>query len=354
MARSCHLLLPGDWHTPTGGYRYDRRIAHGLAACGWQVRRHALDASFPFPQAQALADAQAQVADIPDGAVVVADGLAFGAMPQIAQAHARRLRWVALVHHPLHLETGLDAAARQRLFDSEGQALACARRIVVTSSATAEALAAFGLDAAHIAVVEPGCDLPAPAPRGMRGAPKLLCVATLTPRKGHRVLLEALAGLRDRDWTLDCVGSASRDVHTAAALRDDIARLQLGARVQLHGEVDDATLAGHYASADVFVLASHFEGYGMVFAEALAHGLPVVATEAGAAAQLVPQDAGLLVPPGDAAALRKALAGVLDDAPRRARMARAAKAAASQLPTWDDAARRFAAVLDAAAAQPLP
>jgi len=351
--RPCHLLVPGDWHAPTGGYRYDRRIAHGLVEAGWQMKMHALDAHFPFPDAMALADAQESVTALPDGAVVVADGLAFGAMPQIAQAHAQRLRWVVLVHHPLHLETGLADADRQRLFDSERRALATARRIVVTSAATAQALAAFDVPAPRVVVVEPGCDVVTPVEPDVHDGLNLLCVATLTLRKGHRLLLEALAGLRDRVWTLHCVGSLSRDPHTVAQVRDDIHRLQLADRVHLHGEVDDVALAQHYADADVFVLASHFEGYGMVFAEALAHGLPVLATRTGAAAQLVPPEAGVLVSPDDAAALRHALAGVMDDPVRRARMAQSARAAAQHLPTWRDACRRFAAVLDAVAAQSL-
>lgn len=348
-ARSSYLLLPGDWHTPTGGFRYDRRIAAGLRERGWQIEVLALDASFPFPTADALAQAERAVAALPDGTLVIADGLAFGAMPEIAQRQARRLRWVALVHHPLYLETGLGDAQREALFASERRTLAAARRVVVTSAATAGHLAAFGVLPDRIAVVEPGCD-PAPqAPGSGEAGVNLLCVATLTPRKGHALLLDALAALRDRAWTLHCVGSLSRDAATAAQVREAIDTLGLRGRVHLHGELDDAELARRYDAADAFVLASHFEGYGMVFAEALAHGLPVIGTRTGAAAQLVPPEAGVLVPPGDAAALRAALAALIDDPRHRATLACGARAAREGLPSWPDACERFAAVLESAA-----
>lgn len=344
-APSCHFVLPGDWHTLTGGYGYDRRIAAGLHESGWQVQRVALDASFPFPTAHALAQAEAAIAALPDGTLTVADGLAFGAMPQVAERHARRLRWVALVHHPLCLETGLGDAQRQALFASEARALATARWVLVTSPATARHLAAFDVPADRIAVVEPGCD-PAPPAAGSGGAaPNLLCVATLTPRKGHALLLDALAGLRDRAWTLHCAGSATRDAATAAQLRRAIDTLGLAGRVHLHGELDDAALARCWHAADVFVLPSLFEGYGMVISEALAHGLAVIATRTGAAVQLVPPEAGLLVPAGDVPALRAALAAWLDDTPRRERWAQGARAAAARLPSWPQAVERFAAAL---------
>ncbi len=348
--RTCSFVIPGDWRTPTGGYRYDRRIALALRAAGWKIARCTLGASFPWPDAAALADAERQVAALADGTLAVADGLAFGAMPDLVHRHAARLRWVALLHHPLYLETGLDAAARAKLLAQERRALQAARRVIVTSAATARDLAPLAVPAERIAVVEPGTD-PAPPARGngraAPGAVRLLCVAALVPRKGHSVLLQALAGLREFDWTLNCVGSPHRDPATAAELHRASANLGLAHRVHWHGELDDDALAGHYAAADLFVLASHHEGYGMVIAEALAHGLPVVATTAGALAQTLPPAAGLQVPPGDVAALRAALARLIGDAGLRARCAGGAGAAGSRLPTWTQAAAAFAAVLEA-------
>lgn len=348
MQRACHFVIPGDWHTPTGGYRYDRRIALALRELGWQVDRCTLGDSFPRPDATGLAHAQAQLAALPDGALVVADGLAFGVIPELAHRHATRLRWVALVHHPLHLETGLPDTAREALHTSECQALQAARRVVVTSETTARDLAPMGVPCERIRVVEPGTDrLPAPAHRaGANGSVRLLCVATLTSRKGHAVLLQALAGLQALDWSLHCVGSAQRDPATRDQLRRASIELGLADRVHWHGELGDAALAGHYAAADLFVLPSFHEGYGMVVTEALAHGLPVVCTTGGALAQTLPRTAGLHVPPGDVAALRDALASLIGQADERARFAAGARAAAEQLPSWAQAAARFGAVLE--------
>jgi len=339
------FLVPGDLGSPTGGYAYDRHIIAGLRDAGWTVEVVALADGFPWPDAATLDDAAARVAGLPDGSLVVADGLAFGVLPEIAECHARRLAWVALVHHPLALETGLDEAQRHRLFDSERRALAAARRVIVTSQATAQALRDYGVPPERIRVVEPGTSPVLHERRKTTEDLSMLCVATLTPRKGHGVLVDALAGLQDRPWTLHCVGSLARSPDTVHALRHAIAAHGMAQRVHLHGEVDADRLALHYAQADAFVLPSFHEGYGMALAEAMAHGLPIVSTTAGAIPGTVPAGAGMLVPPGDVPALRAALARLMDDAAWRDSLARGARAAGARLPSWGEAAARFAEAL---------
>jgi glycosyltransferase involved in cell wall biosynthesis len=279
VARTLELVLPGDPEARTGGYAYDRRIAAGLRALGWSVRVHALADSFPTPDRAALDDAAARFASLPDDALVLVDGLAFGALPEIAARAGARLRLVALVHHPLALEAGLDEATRARLRTSETAALAHARAVIATSERTARDLEGWGVQRERVVVVEPGTD-PAPLARGSGHADgvQILCVATLTPRKGHDLLLDALAALRTRAWRLDCVGSAARSPATAAALHAQAVRLGLEPRVGWRGELPDDALAAAFDAADLFVLPSRYEGYGMAAAEALARGLPVVAT----------------------------------------------------------------------------
>ncbi|PZQ02432.1 MAG: hypothetical protein DI587_03095 [Variovorax paradoxus] len=348
MARRCVFLVPGDAQARTGGTLYDRRIVAGLRAQGWRVDWCSPGDGFPWPDAAARAQAAACVEALPDGALVVADGLAFGALPELAERHAARLCWVALVHHPLALESGLSAQAQAQLQASERRALACARQVLVTSPATVGALQAYAVPAARIAVVEPGTDPVAPA-RGSGQGLFLLCVATVTPRKAHALLLQALAGLRERPWHLHCAGSLARDADTAAAARALAQSLGLADRVTWHGEVDAQALQALYAQADLFVLPSLYEGYGMAFAEALAHGLPVLGCAAGAVPDTVPASAGVLVPPGDGVALQAALQALLDDAPRRRALADGAHAAGQRLPRWEQSAARFAAVLEAVA-----
>lgn len=345
-SRSLVFLVPGDWNVRTGGYGYDRRLVQALRQAGWSVDVHHLPGEWPWPDAASKAAVSALIATLPDGSLVVADGLAYAVLADEVRPHAGRLRWVALVHHPLHLETGLDETARSHLRQAETDALQLAAQVVVSGHRNVEDLAAMGVASPRIAVVEPGTDpvLPSARPTRADGAIQLLCVATLTPRKGHAFLLQALEGLLELPWVLHNVGSATRDPGTAAALMT--AAAPLGARVHWHGELDEAALQVRYASADVFVLPSLHEGYGMVVAEALVHGLPVVATNAGALAHTLPSQAGLHVNPGDPLALREALARVITDATLRDRLAAGARAAARHLPDWPRQGAAFARVLE--------
>lgn len=350
--REVVFVVPGDLETRTGGYGYDRRIIAGLRATGWSVDVVAPDVDCGF-DASTREQLVQRIAALTDGSWVVADGLAFGVMPDVAAQHATRLRWVALVHHPLALETGLSPLQARSLFDSERRALASARGVIVTSRFTARDLVRYGVTPERVHVVMPGTD-PAPLAAGSHvgsagRALSWLCVASLIPRKGHTMLIEALGGLRDREWTLHCVGSTTRDADTTNAVRAAIAAHGLGERVRLHGEVDPTTLKAMYDLADAVVLPSFFEGYGMVLAEALARGLPVVSTTAGAIPETVPRDAGVLVPPGDAPALRAALAALIDEPVRRAQLAAGARAARLALPTWPQAVACFARALNALA-----
>ena len=340
------FVIPGDPAAFTGGYEYARRIVEGLRTLGWNVMVRGLDASFPSPTPSALAHARGTFARIPDGSTVLVDGLAFGAMAEIAAAEAHRLRLVALVHHPLALETGLEDGRAQALRISEASALAAARKVITTSAATARALADYGVPLERTAVVEPGTDR-APLARGSSGRVlELLCVSTVVPRKGHGVLVEALAPLVDRPWRLTCVGSLARAPKTVAALRQRIAKLRLAGRVRFAGEVDRTALERYYDHADAFVLATFHEGYGMALAEALARGLPIVSTLAGAVPDTVPPDAGLLVRPGDPVTLRGALARFLDEPDLRAGLAAGARAARERLPSWSESCARLSHALD--------
>ncbi len=346
--RRLWALIPGDLDTPTGGYRYDRRILAGLAGLGWRVEPCPLDASFPAPTSVARSQARQILAAIPDGGLVLVDGLAFGALPELAETEGRRLRLVALVHHPLASETGLSPERAAGLRNAEARALARARLILVTSRFTATLLAGWGVPWARLKVVEPGTD-PAPSAQGSRSGPlRLLCVASLTPRKGHDLLLNALAGLRDWSLHLDCVGSLDRDPVWAEGLIRLRDGRGLAGRVSILGALADEELACRYGAADLFVLPSRFEGYGMVFAEALARGLPILACHAGAVRETVPPEAGLLVPPNDSAALGQALRSLMADPVLRRRLAKGARAAGSRLPTWQDAVAAFAAALEEA------
>ncbi|MFD2110251.1 glycosyltransferase family 4 protein [Thiorhodococcus fuscus] len=354
MSRRLWFLIPGDPDTPTGGYVYDRRIAAGLADAGWRIEHRRLDESFPNPSQTALDHARQTLAEIPDEALVLIDGLALGAMPSLVRDACRRLRIVALVHHPLADETGLAPAQRAELEDSETRARAAVRGTIVTSRFTAGRLIRYGVPAERLRVVEPGVN-PSPRAQGSSGdSLSLICVATLTERKGHDVLLAALAGLRDLPWRLDCIGDLDRDPVWSGRILDQCERLGLADRVQFTGALPPQVLEQRYQSADLAVLATRFEGYGMVVTEAVAYGLPMVLTSGGAAAETLPDGAGILVPVDDVAALRQALRSLLSDPEKRARLAETAWRAALTLPSWSQAVRAFSAVLDDVGTLPAP
>ena len=347
MARELAFAIPGDIETRTGGTIYDKRVMAELRAAGWTVEHLEWPSSFPFPSPADEATVAASLAACPDGALVLIDGLAFGVLSDLAAAEAERLRLVALVHHPLALESGLSPADAERLAASERQALSHVRAIVVTSEMTAATLERdYGVDRASITVAMPGIDRPASV-KAHHGdaAPNLLAVATVTPRKAYDVLIDALAQIADLEWHCTIAGSLDRAPDTTAAIRRQIEDNGLTGRIDLIGEVTDP--APLYADADIFVHPSRYEGYGIVLAEALAHGVPVVATLAGAIPDVVPDDAGLLVPVDDPAAFADALRLLIGNPVIRRRFADGAAVAAMCFATWPDTAARIASALDA-------
>ena len=345
---SLAFMIPGDLEALTGGYEYDRRIIGGLRRLGWTVDVESLDASFPDPTPFAREDARRRFASLADGTVVMVDGLAFGALAVEAEDECRRLRLVALVHHPLADETGIDGRLARSLETSERRALATTRAVVVTSRPTADGLARYGVSRDRIAVVEPGTDPASLAHGSADGSVHLLCVASLIPRKGHEVLVEALARIAPQSWHLTCVGSLDRDLPTASRVRAMLAQYDLADRVTFTGDLRQPQLDREYDRADVFVLPTFHEGYGMVVGEALARGLPVVSCPTGAIAELVTANAGVLVSPGNVAELATALETVIGNRDVRLRLAAGARQVRDRLPTWDTAARRMAAALERA------
>jgi glycosyltransferase involved in cell wall biosynthesis len=320
-------------------------VVAGLRDRGWSVTVHELPDTFPMPDEYARTEASRVLAAIPDASIVIVDGLAFGVLPNEVQPHAGRLRLVALVHHPLAEETGLDASAAARFKETERRALRSVRHVIVTSAATAQLLRAYGVESQDVTVINPGTDAAPPAHGSAGPDIELLCVASLTPRKGHEVLFRALSSLEHMRWRLTCVGSMERDLVTATELRRHVSAAGLNERIALVGEKDGAALAAFYDGADLFVLPTLYEGYGMVVAEALAHGLPVIASDTGAIAELVTPDVGLVVAPGDAEALAAALARVIGDRDYRNRLAAGVRSVRDRLPTWDAACDRMVETL---------
>jgi glycosyltransferase involved in cell wall biosynthesis len=336
-----HVVVPegiDDPARPSGGNIYDRRVCRRLAARGWAVHEHAVGYT-------GLARV---VRGIPDGAVVLLDGLVASTAPEVLVPHARRLRQVVLVHMPLGHRPSEDEADAVRA--RERDVLAAAAAIVTTSEWTRRRLGElYGLPAERVHVAEPGVGAAGLAP-GTATGDSLLCVAALTPDKGHDVLLDGLATTTDLSWHCRCAGSLVRDPAFADDVRRRARRLGLGERVRFPGALTALALGGAYAAADLLVLPSRAETYGMVVTEALARGVPVLATEVGGVTEALGcgddgTRPGLLVPPGDPAALGAALRAWLEDAELRDRLRLAARGRRAQLRPWAATAAAVADVL---------
>lgn len=338
------FAIPGDIGTPTGGYAYDRRVMALLPRFGVDAAHLPLPGGFPFPAAAELEETARLLAAVPADSVLLIDGLALGALPEARLAPVTA-PIVAMLHHPLGLETGLDQETSRRLLNSERAALKYTRHIIVTSPTTADTLRELGFaPPPPVTVAEPGTEA-APRSTGSTGRMEILSVGAVVPRKGHDLLVEALAGLTHLDWRCTIAGSLDRDSAFASGLTRRIAEAGLGQRIRFSGPLSAADIQQQYARADIFALPSRYEGYGMAFAEALARGLPVVAAKAGAAPGTVPASAGILVPPDDVAALREALAALITDSGLRQTLSDAAWDHARTLPCWTSTARIVADVL---------
>ena len=329
-----HFIVPegiDDPARPSGGNAYDRRVCRGLAATGWTVQVHEVTG----------ATLSAALAGIPDRALVLVDGLVASPAPEVLVPESRRLRLVVLVHMPLGDER-------------EGAVLAAATSVVTTSAwARRLLLQLHTLPGDRVQVAEPGAEA-AELARGTPAAGALLSVAAVIPGKGHDVLVDALAQLTDLRWHCLCVGSLERDPAFVARLRRRVAAGVMDDRVRFPGPQAGAELAGSYGAADVLVLPSRAESYGMVVAEALARGLPVVATDVGGVPEALGHGAdgtrpGLLVPPDDPAALRHALRAWLEDADLRGRLRRAARERRESLADWPTTTAAVADALGRAA-----
>ena len=343
--RRAVFAIPGDLATVTGGYLYERRLLEGLREVGTDTEHLALGASFPDLSPADLAHAATALSAVDATTPLILDGFVVGAMDTAALARVRA-PIVGMVHHPLAHEEGLSAARRDHLFRTERDNLRLAAAVLVPSPHTARMLVdEYGVDPVRITVARPGTDRPIGGQTPV-GPPLVLSVGIQHPRKGHDILIRALARVAEREWDAVIVGPEHDPRHAAelSRLRDELA---LAGRVRLAGAVSVAERDDLYRRASVFALATRYEGYGLVFDEALVHGLPIVSCRTGAVPETVPSSAGLLVPPSDPEAFAAALRTVLTDTDLRNAMSAAAARAGSSLPNWRDTATTVQAVLDA-------
>jgi glycosyltransferase involved in cell wall biosynthesis len=351
-----HVVVPDgidDPARPSGGNTYDRHVCRGLAGLGWSVREHAVPGRWPGPDGRALAALARVMRRIPDGAVVLLDGLVASTAPRVLVPQADRVRLVLLVHMPLGHRPRAGAAEDVRT--REGAVLQAAAAVVTTSAwSRRRLLELYQLSPSRVHVAEPGVERADLATATADGG-QLLSVAAVSFEKGHDVLLDALSSISDQAWQCACVGGLDRDPGFVEELRRRVVDGGLDGRVSFPGPRTGSDLDHSYAAADLFVLASRAETYGMAITEALARGVPVVATEVGGLTEALGHSAdgtrpGLLVPPDDPAALAAALAAWLGDAELRGQLRRAAHERRASLTGWSATASVLSGVLAAVVA----
>jgi len=339
-----HVVLPNDIDdpaTPSGGNVYDRRVCRGLAAAGWSVREHAVAGTWPRPRPSDLLRLGRVLAALPDGAVVLIDGLVASAAPSVLVPEAGRLRLVVLVH---------------MAFGSAGEqaVLSAAAALLTTSEWSRQRLIdRYGLPADRVHAAPPGVSH-APVSSGSSSGENLLCVAAVASHKGHDVLLRALSRLRDVPWRCACVGSLSRDPDFVAGLRRAAREDGLTDRIRFCGPLVGSALEASYASADLLVLPSRGESYGMVVTEALARGIPVLATAVDGLPEALGRSPGgalpgLLVPPDSPDGLADALRIWLSSSEDRERLRASARARRATLSDWSVTSTLVSEVLSASA-----
>jgi glycosyltransferase involved in cell wall biosynthesis len=350
--KAVHVVVPDgidDPGRPSGGNVYDRRLIDCLASAGWVVDVHPVAGSWPEAGPAARERLRLVLAEMAEETVVLVDGLIASAAPDVLVPESRRLRVVVLVHLPLGGRDDLGATTL------EGRVLSAAEAVVTTSRWTRDrVLELYALPPQRVHVASPGAARSA-AVRGTPQGRQLLCVAALTRDKGHDVLLAALGKVSDLEWNLVCVGSRDVDQAYAAELAVLAEELGIGGRVWFAGTQSGPRLATSYAAADVVVLPTRIESYGMVLTEALARGIPVIASAVGGVPEALGTMSqeegpdlrvpGLLVPAGDAGALADALRRWLEVPELRLTLRKNALERRASLTGWDVTADRVARVL---------
>jgi glycosyltransferase involved in cell wall biosynthesis len=338
------FITVGDTSRLTGGYLYHARVFPGLREEGIEVEEIVASGASPDEQEAAAAGLATRI-DLRYFDVLVVDALArIACAPWLDGWRAAR-PVVAMMH-----ELPSVAADRDTVLERElEEPLLRADRIIAVSEHGSSILRERGVRPERISVVSPGFDYLSPpdasVPHSSRdGCPiHALCVAQWIPRKNILGLIQAWASRHRPEAILELIGEKEVQPTYSASIHATMEECRSSIRVR--GPVDDAELEGAYEAADLFVLPSRYEGYGIVYAEALGHGLPVVACDVGPIPELVGKEAALLVPPDDIEALSAALDLLLKDPALRRRMSVAARHRAEHLPRWKDTVAGFRRVL---------
>ncbi|MEP3631082.1 MAG: glycosyltransferase family 4 protein [Hyphomicrobiales bacterium] len=341
------FIIPGDINTPSGGYRYDRTILEEWRELNVAFDLVSLSGSYPNPSDDDKALAFSIIDECDDADITIVDGLAGGCFPELIEELSKSAPCISLLHHPLSLENGISQEEAEFLEETERKGLNFTKAVITTSSATSKTVAElFAIDNAVIHTVEPGVTRATPIEFRTEPPLSILSVGSITERKGHDVLIKALALIKEEQWHLTIIGPQNFDRACFLELTALCQELGVSDRVTFLDSLSEDELSQQYAKADIFALASRYEGYGMAYAEAIVRGIPVIGTTAGAIPDTVPLEAGILTLADDVEAFSKALSSLLNDTPLRHKKHLGALAVEPDFPTWSGSAKKILEILE--------
>lgn len=337
-----HFLTMGDMQSLTGGYLYNMHMMEGLEQMGYSVNVFGTD--WPWDDKSELAKiCRFHFEKLTVGSCILIDSLVLVKIRSSVQEFSSRLIFVGLIHLPATYT--FTSGKFGKLAEEEMMVLHQMKQLIVTGQFTYNLLWKAGLNRANLWIVEPGTG-PFPQKTHYKPVPsELLCIANYSAIKAQDTLIRSLYSLTDRDWTLHLYGDKDRDKEYSAGIISFIKQLNLETRVIMHGIAMRDEITAIFLNADLFVMPSLFESYGMALTESLAHGVPVLSTRAGNIPCTVPGGMGILVEPGNEKELTDALLSLMDEPAKYASLCSAASKYHLDARSWDLAVIEFERII---------
>jgi glycosyltransferase involved in cell wall biosynthesis len=316
-----------------------------LSEKGHQVRIHNLRNDFPFPDNLSLRECKEILDHITPGDPILIDSLAAGPLLPVLAPLYDKHPFVALIHLPLSHNLDIPLSQREILAQQEKSVMSLSAGLVVTSKYTGELIADWGIDSHVIHVILPGVEAEEQKNSYPTLPRNLLCVANYLENKGQLLLIKALAEMKMFNWVMNFYGHQDIDKRYVSELLSQIRHHGLANRIFIHGPISGSALTQAYLHSDLFILPSYFETYGMVLTEALAHGIPVIASTGGGIPYTVPPSMGILFKPGDIRELQLIAKAILENTWLYGKLWNEAANYHKQVNTWTQSVEEFEKLL---------
>lgn len=340
-----HFMAPGEIETLSGGQVYNSHILAGLEALGYNITMHYLGDDFPFPDELTIAKCKAIFKILPQGEPVIIDSLALGSLLPVLMEFYGKNPYIALLHLPFAFNEDIHPNQRDILAQQEKSVLAVTSAIVATSTYTSKIIANWLKLSPPVYIIPPGVEVNKrkfywpPYPK------RFICVSNYMPNKGQYILIKALTSLKHLNWQLYCFGHKNINPRYVDSLNSVVEKYSLHDKVFINEALTGNKLEEAYLDSDICVLPSYFETYGMVLTEALAHGIPVIASSGGGIRDTVPISMGLFFKPGDISELQSVIRTILADSWLYQRLCAETATYFKQANTWQQSVKKFEEVI---------